>query len=552
MFTIKPMAVLTRHKPSHARIYLRRLSGTRIGPLALCAVMLGMLVIAPTAGAAAGVDITTVEGQSFTGKVVDIGSCSLASATISWGDGATSAGTSDGGTGIQGTHTYAEEGTYSGSVSYTYTVTRFCPAGTQTTSFQATVQDALLTGAGRNVAGTAGQSLSAVVAHIDDANPAAGAGEFSAQIAWGDGARTFGTVAAAPAGGFDVTGTHVYATPGSYPVSIQIADLGGSSATVTSTGQIDAAPSRFTFAGAQAQFGFSPASPCRDRKVSFDASGSSGSIGPSGARLPISQYRWSIEESAFSAPSVVSASPSFTHVFRASSYSVGPYGGPLPNPDLYDYRFFRPPATVTLEVTDSGGKTASVTQRITFGNPDELLVGEVPTDPATGLPEFSKPISLFRDSRFANFIPCEMRPSLKLVASAALKLGRIRLKATYATVHSSGAGAGYRASIIVKSSCTSSRVRCFGELIVSQGARAGRGQNHIPGNPVRGLLAGSLGHATVFVHAGSTAAVIVKLNSRGRALARAHALRTVILELRSLGGTGKLVTSRRPVSLRFR
>ena len=59
MFTIKPLAVLTRHKPSHARIYLRRLSGTRIGPLALCAVMLGMLVIAPGASAAAAGDNIT-------------------------------------------------------------------------------------------------------------------------------------------------------------------------------------------------------------------------------------------------------------------------------------------------------------------------------------------------------------------------------------------------------------------------------------------------------------------------------------------------------------
>src|ERR1019366_2737938 len=124
MLTIKHLTGLTRHKPSHARIQLRRLSRTRIGPLALCAVMLGMLVIAPGASAAAaGVNITTVEGQSFTGKVADIGSgCSLASATISWGDGTASAGTSDGSTGIQGTHTYAEEGAYSGSVSYTYVV----------------------------------------------------------------------------------------------------------------------------------------------------------------------------------------------------------------------------------------------------------------------------------------------------------------------------------------------------------------------------------------------------------------------------------------------
>src|ERR1035441_3374827 len=158
MLTIKHLTGLTRHKPSHARIQLRRLSRTRIGPLALCAVMLGMLVIAPGASAAAaGVNITAVEGQSFTGKVVDIGSCSLASATISWGDGTTSAGTSDGSTGIQGTHTYAEEGSYSGSVSYTYTLNRLCLTGAQTTSFQATVQDAWLTASGASLSGTAGQ-----------------------------------------------------------------------------------------------------------------------------------------------------------------------------------------------------------------------------------------------------------------------------------------------------------------------------------------------------------------------------------------------------------
>jgi hypothetical protein len=88
-------------------------------------------------------------------------------------------------------------------VSYTYTPFRSCPTGTQTASFQATVQDAPLTGAGRDIAGTAGQSLSA-----------------------------------AGGGGFDVTGTHTYSAAGNYPVNTSITDIGGSSTSANSTAQI--------------------------------------------------------------------------------------------------------------------------------------------------------------------------------------------------------------------------------------------------------------------------------------------------------------------------
>ena len=205
---------------------------------------LGLLVIAPGAGAAAaGVDITAVEGQSFTGDVVGGLVCPLTSATITWGDGTPStAGASDGGTGIQGTHTYTEESSYSGSVSYTYSPIRGCPSGTQTASFQATVQDASLTGTGRNIAGTAGQSLSAVVAHLSDANSNASASDFSAQITWGDGTTSSGSVSAAGGGGFDVTGTHAYNSANNYPVNTSIADVGGTSTNTNSTAQIAAAP----------------------------------------------------------------------------------------------------------------------------------------------------------------------------------------------------------------------------------------------------------------------------------------------------------------------
>jgi hypothetical protein len=185
-------------------------------------------------------DFTTVEGQSFSGRVVDVQQCASLTATIDWGDGTpTSAGAPDGGNadgadGVQGTHTYAEEGTYNGSVSYT--CNQF--VGARTATFHATVQDAALTASGSDSSGAAGLSMSALVAHLDDANPAGDANDFSAQINWGDGATSAGTVAVAAGGGFDVTGSHTYGTAGSYSVTTTITDVGTATATASSTAQI--------------------------------------------------------------------------------------------------------------------------------------------------------------------------------------------------------------------------------------------------------------------------------------------------------------------------
>jgi hypothetical protein len=234
MLTINHLKALTRRQSTNARVYLGGVSS---------ALVLGLvLALAPGAAASpAGVNITATEGQSFSGNVVGGLVCPLASATITWGDGTTSVGSSDNAGGIQGTHTYAEEGSYSGSVSFTYTYTRICSTAPQTASFQATVQDAPLTGSGRNIAGTAGQSLTAAVAHVDDANPGADPGGFSAQINWGDGSTSPGSVSPAAAGGFDVTGTHTYTSAGSYPVNTSITDVGGAATSATSTAQVAAA-----------------------------------------------------------------------------------------------------------------------------------------------------------------------------------------------------------------------------------------------------------------------------------------------------------------------
>lgn len=203
-------------------------------------VALGMPAVARAAPS--GMDIAATEGASFTGTVVTGLVCPLASATIAWGDGTSSAGTDDGAQGIQGTHTYAEEGTYTGTVSFTYQpFIRTCPTGAQTASFQASVADATLTASPRDVTGTAAEPLSPIVSHFGDANPGATAGDFSARVTWGDGTSTPGSIDAAPGGGFDVRSTHTYANAGSYAVDVAIADVGHAGAQVSSTARIGAA-----------------------------------------------------------------------------------------------------------------------------------------------------------------------------------------------------------------------------------------------------------------------------------------------------------------------
>ncbi len=89
-----------------------------------------------------GVDITATEGASLTKRVANIDDCVFDHATINWGDGTpTSAGAFETGNppGVTGTHTYADEGTYQGSVTYTTDCTT-----NGTVNFTATVGDARL------------------------------------------------------------------------------------------------------------------------------------------------------------------------------------------------------------------------------------------------------------------------------------------------------------------------------------------------------------------------------------------------------------------------
>jgi hypothetical protein len=80
-----------------------------------------------------------------------------------------------------------------------------------------------------SVSGLGSASFSGRLASFTDADPGNQAGDYIAQILWGDGAVSQGTVAATSPGVYAVTGAHAYAQSGTYSVTALVRDSGGQS-----------------------------------------------------------------------------------------------------------------------------------------------------------------------------------------------------------------------------------------------------------------------------------------------------------------------------------
>jgi hypothetical protein len=203
----------------------------------------GSASVADAALTAQGINITGTEGAAFSGNVASFidanpnGAVGDFTATINWGDGQSSSGTLGAGTGggfvVSGSHTYADEGNYTVSVSITDV-----GGSSATASGSASIGDASLTAQGTSISGTEGAAFSGTVASFTDANPNGALGDFTATINWGDGQTSSGLIAAGPNGSFLVSGGHVYGDDGNYSVSVQISDFGGATITATSSATI--------------------------------------------------------------------------------------------------------------------------------------------------------------------------------------------------------------------------------------------------------------------------------------------------------------------------
>jgi N-acetylneuraminic acid mutarotase len=186
---------------------------------------------------ASGMTLTKSEGAGFTGTVAtfsdadDNMSPANYTATIGWGDTTTSAGTvaaSGGGFTISGSHAYAEEGTYTVSVSISD-----LDGNSTTATSTVTVADGALSAAGLHLL-LHNHAVGGVLASFTDSDPAGTVTDYTATIAWGDGRSSTGTVTVS-GGGFTVSGGHVYARwVTRATITVIIHDAGGGQAKATS------------------------------------------------------------------------------------------------------------------------------------------------------------------------------------------------------------------------------------------------------------------------------------------------------------------------------
>ena len=214
-------------------------------------IAIAISAVAPASGAgAASGSVTATEGAGFSGQVGMLTTlrCDTVTAgpsgTISWGDGQASsasyayvAGTFPNQYEVSGSHTYGEEGTYVGSVNSSYTCGH---TFTSSSGFSAQVSDASLSATAGSVSGTAGHPFSGPVASFTDADPGGTAADYAAQISWGDGASSTGSITAGSGGGLVVQGSHSYATASNYQVTVTISDAGGASTVAHDSGSVAA------------------------------------------------------------------------------------------------------------------------------------------------------------------------------------------------------------------------------------------------------------------------------------------------------------------------
>jgi hypothetical protein len=385
---------------------------------------------------------------------------------------------------------------------------------------------------GIGLAATAGTQFSGTVAHLTDGDSTAVASDYSAQITWGDGSTTGGSVVADSGGGFDITGMHTYSAAGSFPLGISVTKIGRQTLSASSTASVSAAGSGGgggggggSATGPHAAFGWYPTGElCPGQKVEFDARGST----PGSASITTYHWTFSGEPPAADGRVVVGEEPILGYPIYGSFSLVQDTAAPY-NTFSYDYNgLFNPQAdsnylgpmvgvaivgsTVTLEVEDANGLTDSVTHTLSFA--DTYIDLDVANPPSQYGPPCPHQADVTAPPVFPSTTPVMLQGS----------------------------------TVAVPFGCTGGATVCGGLVTLST----------VTGP--RGVIARATAAATRSIVVGQTrfallpghhAVIRVKLNKRGRALARRgrlHKLRVSVATVHL--GPGKPKTVSRVVSVK--
>jgi streptogramin lyase len=92
-------------------------------------------------------------------------------------------------------------------------------------------------GTGNSISATHGVLFTGTVAVFTDGTPVATTSNFTASISWGDGTNSAGTVTGSTGGPFTVSGTHTYATAGTFSLRITLTDSVDKSTYTSSQGR---------------------------------------------------------------------------------------------------------------------------------------------------------------------------------------------------------------------------------------------------------------------------------------------------------------------------
>ena len=195
-----------------------------------------------------GSNITAVEGFAFSGVIASFTdpkpnfTSGFYAATISWGDGSSSAGavsfnSSLGQFQVTAGHAYKLPATYHPQISIT------SAGGNGGTIAKVYVADAPLHPFPTTITASAGKAFSGVVGSFTDSDPNQKLSYYTSTITWGDGHTSAGTIAFNTlTHRYDVSGTNTYAAGGSFPVNVFIADTGGMNLKISSAASVSGTP----------------------------------------------------------------------------------------------------------------------------------------------------------------------------------------------------------------------------------------------------------------------------------------------------------------------